>query len=260
MAKFKTNDGVALDYHIYGEGQPIVLIAGYSGNQATWSSQIKALVSAGMQVITYDRRNHGESASVAYGMRISRHGQDLAELISFLHLNQPILLGHSMGASTIWAYISLYGDDNLRAVITEDQVPKMLRDSNWPFGLLDADISTLVTVAKQLPQTKLIQVDIPIDIKRQIGKNYRPFDFVYNEPLLIDSIVQDWRDVVRREYVPHLFVAGDKSPLWSAEHAQLSAELTQYGESYVIADVGHMPHIEGANEFNQIVLKFIDQV
>ena len=57
-----------------------------------------------------------------------------------------------------------------------------------------------------------------------------------------------------------IFVAGDKSPLWSAEHAQLSAELTQYGESYVIADVGHMPHIEGANEFNQIVLKFIDQV
>ena len=72
MAKFKTNDGVALDYHIYGEGQPIVLIAGYSGNQATWSSQIKALVSAGMQVITYDRRNHGECLKVWYAYFTAR--------------------------------------------------------------------------------------------------------------------------------------------------------------------------------------------
>lgn len=136
MAKFTTADDVTIDYNIHGQGQSVILVAGYSGNQATWTAQTDVLVANGLQVITYDRRNHGKSDTVNYGMRLSRHGKDLAELISVLQLKKPILLGHSMGASTIWAYLSLYGDNNIRAVITEDQVPVMLRDDNWLFGIL----------------------------------------------------------------------------------------------------------------------------
>lgn len=260
MAKFTTTDDVTIDYNIYGLGQPIILVAGYSGNQATWVAQIDVLVANGLQVITYDRRNHGKSDTVNYGMRLSQHGKDLAELISVLQLKKPILLGHSMGASTIWAYLSLFGDEGVSAVITEDQVPTMLQDDTWPFGLFHADMGTLMQAIEKLPHTKLTRLKISDDIKRAIGENYQPFDFQFNMPLLLNSAVQDWRDVVRRERTPHLYLAGGESPLWPAKHAELAAKITKHGQYVIFDGAGHIPHIEVPEMFNHAVLEFINQL
>lgn len=260
MARFTTTDDVTIDYNIYGQGQSMILVAGYSGNQATWTAQVDVLVASGLQVITYDRRNHGKSETVNYGMRLSRHGKDLAELISVLQLKKPILLGHSMGASTIWAYLSLFSDKNVRAVITEDQVPTMLHDDTWPFGLFHADMGTIMLAIKKLPHTKLTRLKISNDIKRAIGENYQPFDFQFNMPLLLNSAVQDWRDVLRRERVPHLYLAGDESPLWPAKHSELAANMTENGQYIIFDGAGHIPHIEVPEMFNQVVLEFINQL
>ncbi|MFT9388915.1 MAG: alpha/beta hydrolase [Leuconostoc sp.] len=260
MAYITTNDDVQLAYQIFGAGQPIILIAGYSGNQATWTAQIPALVAAGYQVITYDRRNHGQSDQVTYGMRLSRHGLDLATVISALNLKQPILLGHSMGASTIWAYLSLFGDTAIRAVITEDQIPKMMQTTEWPYGLLGADWQHLPAVLAQLPITKLTNLKLSADIKRAIGQHFQPFDFKLNAPLLENSALQDWRDVVRRETIPHLFIAGGQSPLWPADHAKLLAEMTRYGQYVILPEAGHIPHIEDPTTFNTAVMTFLSRL
>ena len=260
MAKLTTNDHVMLDYHIYGFGQPIILVAGYSGNQATWSGQIDQLVANGLQVITYDRRNHGDSDNVDYGMRLSRHGQDLAELIASLKLKKPILLGHSMGASSIWAYLSLYGDDNVLGIITEDQVPVMVKQKDWQFGLFQADFEHVTEAMSKLPGTKLTNIKLSEQMKRQISLHYKLFDFQYNAPLLFNSLLQDWRDVVAREKVPHLFIAGDKLPLWPAQHAVVTSQLATKGEYVIIKDAGHIPHIEAPDTFNQIVSNYIQKI
>ncbi len=260
MAYITTNDNVQLAYQVHGVGQPIVLIAGYSGNQATWTAQIPALVAAGYQVITYDRRNHGQSAQVTYGMRLSRHGLDLAAVISALNLKQPILLGHSMGASTIWAYLSLFGDTAIRAVITEDQIPKMLQTTDWPYGLFGADWQHLPAALAQLPTTKLTNLKLSADIKRAIGQHFQPFDFKLNAPLLENSALQDWRDVLRREAVPHLFIAGGQSPLWPADHAKVLAEMTRYGQYVILPEAGHIPHIEDPTTFNAAVMTFLSRL
>lgn len=260
MAYITTNDDVQLAYQSFGAGQPIILIAGYSGNQATWTAQIPALVAAGYQVITYDRRNHGQSAQVTYGMRLSRHGMDLAAVISGLNLKQPILLGHSMGASTIWAYLSLFGDAAIRAVITEDQIPKMLQTTDWPYGLFGADWQHLPAALAQLPTTKLTNLKLSADIKRAIGQHFQPFDFKLNAPLLENSALQDWRDVLWREAVPHLFIAGGQSPLWPADHAKLLAEMTRYGQYVILPEAGHIPHIEDPTTFNAAVMTFLSRL
>lgn len=260
MATLTTRDDVTLDYHTYGQGQPIILIAGYSGNQATWTAQIHGLMDMGLQVITYDRRNHGASSSVSYGMRMSRHGQDLAELIKMLQLKRPILLGHSMGASTIWAYLSLYGDDNIAAIITEDQVPVMISQKDWSYGLFDVNMADLQVAIERLPQTKLTRLKLSDEIKLVIGQNYQPFDFKFNQPLLLNSLIQDWRDVVRREQVPHLFIAGDASPLWPADHAKVASNMAPKGRYAMVKGAGHIPHLEDPVTFNTIVRNFIREL
>ena len=41
--------------------------------------------------------------------RLARHGKDLHELLDALGLEEAFLVGGSMGASSIWAYLDLFG-------------------------------------------------------------------------------------------------------------------------------------------------------
>lgn len=262
MAFFKTNDQVAINYQLQGNptGQTIIFVEGYSGNEATWCAQISDFIQAGFRVLTYDRRNHGHSQTVPFGMQIARHGMDLAELIAKLNLKKPILIGHSMGAGTIFAYLSLFGCNNIQALVTEDQSPKGISDDNWPFGLFNANWQNFSKKARLIATTKLTRLTINDDIKRALGlaySSYQPFDFQFNYPLLIDSLVQDWRPEIKNETVRHLFLAGSASPLWSCEHAKSAASLNPLAEDYVFQGAGHIPHLESPKEFNQLVINFI---
>jgi non-heme chloroperoxidase len=55
-----------------------------------------------------DKRSHGQSQKVSYGLKILRLARDLYELLTELDLNEVALLGHSMGSSVIWCYIDLF--------------------------------------------------------------------------------------------------------------------------------------------------------
>ena len=44
------------------------------------------------------------------------------------------MVGASMGASTIWAYIDLFGTVDLLGVVTVDQTPKMSNEHGWTNG------------------------------------------------------------------------------------------------------------------------------
>ena len=67
----------------------------------------------------------GGSAAACYVMSFcSRHavGQTRTRALSCLVLQDVIVVGSSMGASIIWAYIELYGEDRLAGAIFVDQV------------------------------------------------------------------------------------------------------------------------------------------
>ena len=65
---------------------------------------------------------------------MSRRAVDAHELIEKLQLEQPILLGNSMGAATWFAYVSLYGDTGIKALIDVDQTPRMINTPHWQYG------------------------------------------------------------------------------------------------------------------------------
>lgn len=255
---FETNDHVTLDYTVIGQGQPIIFVAGDSGLQDSWIAQKQALVSQNYQVITYDRRNHGRSETTTKGLRISRHGMDLAELIAHLGIKNVDLVGHSMGAGVVWSYLSLFSDENVRHIVTVDESPKAITTVDWDYGLLDLTWENFATASRRIEHMKMAHLPIDTAIKRAIGKAYQPFDFDLNYPLLLDHVVQDWRDVIKALQTPQLFLAGEKSPLWSADHARFSADLNPtYAQSYTFAEVGHLPHLECPDEFNQVLLAFL---
>ena len=75
-----------------------------------------------------------DAADHAVRILVTRHGADIHELLSFLDLRDAVLVGQSMGASSIWAFVDLFGTDRIAGLVTIDQTPKLINDSEWEHG------------------------------------------------------------------------------------------------------------------------------
>jgi len=85
----------------YGAGTPVVLVHGVGMDQRVWAPQVRALMQV-HQVIVYDMLGHGRSTLPAQaGTQVPDLGdyvQQLRRLVAHLGLQQPHIVGHSMGA------------------------------------------------------------------------------------------------------------------------------------------------------------------
>ena len=79
-------------------------------------------------------------------------------------------------------------------------------------------------------------------------------------PLLRDHAQQDWRDVVARADVPVLMVAGRESQFWPAEHAEAAVRGTSSGRAVVVEQSGHAVNFDRPDEFNAIMLQFLEEL
>jgi len=89
--QFTTKDGAEISYLDIGEGQPMVLIHGWSQSALQWYNQIDEFSST-HRVVAIDLRGHGESSKVGYGYRLYRLAQDVKELMNALKLESTILI------------------------------------------------------------------------------------------------------------------------------------------------------------------------
>ena len=128
--RFTTRDGVALHYLEFCSGRTIVMIPGWSQSAVLFREQLLPM-SKHFRCFAVDMRGHGESENNGHGFTIDRLATDLKEFIDELSLENPILLGHSMGASVLCRYVENYGTENLSKMVFVDQAPVLLKDPEW---------------------------------------------------------------------------------------------------------------------------------
>jgi N-formylmaleamate deformylase len=119
--------GGELVYHrTGGAGPALVLSHGLTDNGLCWS-RFAAEMAGDFDVIMIDARGHGGSARPTAGVVMDPAG-DLAEAIAALGLENPIVMGHSVGARATAAYANGH-PGNVRKVILEDPVFLALADA-----------------------------------------------------------------------------------------------------------------------------------
>lgn len=261
IMKFITSDHVRLDYEDEGSGYPILLVSGLGMCKEIWRPTKAFLLQSGYRVITFDARNQGASEHTFKGARISRHAIDVYELLKSLSIEHCLAVGHSMGASTMFGYVSLFGRGQLDGLVDIDQSPKMINDETWHYGFKDLSWDEFPAALKMpLGRATAVEIDaVTVAAVRQANAQH-PYDESANLNFAIDHAFQDWRDIVALMPVPFLAVAGEKSPYFNPDFLQAIKVLNEKAQTAKIANAGHAVMAEQPVEFNAVLGDFVKKI
>lgn len=117
MGSITTGDGATIEYEVTGSGSPLVLVHGITESRRSWDPLVPGLVDAGYRVVAVDLRGHGAS-SPAPAYDLASMAADAEAVISAEGLDDPLLVGHSLGGAVVSALAAVA---RCRAVVNVDQ-------------------------------------------------------------------------------------------------------------------------------------------
>ena len=268
-----TSDGVRLSYLEAGSGKPLVMIPGWSQTAAMFKHQLDGLGQY-YRLIALDMRGHGESEKPSHGYRIARLAMDTHDALVALNLSEVVLVGHSMGCAVIYSYWELFGSDRLSKLILIDQPPA---PTAWP-GWTDEERATMSAreptslfdwpaVLNSSDGVKTTEDFIanaftktfPQEQRAWVLEENLKFPRDYAARLMVDNLVQDWRDVVARINIPTLVVGGRSSFINPKSQEWIGAQIPKARVEIFDENEGgsHFMFLENPVKFNQIVRAFI---
>jgi len=93
----------------WGQGRPIVFLAGWTLTSDMWAYQMAPLSEAGFRCVAYDRRGHGKSEDPGAGYDYDTLADDLAEVLEARDLRDVTIVAHSMAGGEAVRYLSRHG-------------------------------------------------------------------------------------------------------------------------------------------------------
>lgn len=271
---FQTSDGVQLSWLEAGSGQTLLMLPGWSQSAALFRDQFEGL-SDQFHCLALDYRGHGESEKTDHGYRISRFAQDVQELLEHLQLGQVTLLGHSMGASVIWAFLDVFGSDQLSGIVIDDQSAAMtlLEDESqseienagaiFPWDQLNQICASLKSpdadqVTRSLMDNMLSDQISSADRDWIMAENLK-FPRHHAATLLFNHSTQDWRDLIMRIQIPTLIIGGESSVVPEVSQRWIHSQIPNSLMEIFPTDAGghHFAFLENPDRFNIVLIEFI---
>lgn len=158
----RTADGVDLFVRAWGDGLPVVLLAGWGLTSSVWGPVMLRLAEAGHRVIAYDRRGHGRSTE-AGRLGYDALADDLARVLDARRVRDATIVAHSGGGGEAVRCITRHGAGRIaRLLLLAPSLPFPMRTADNPEG---ADPAMLEA------QRQAFLDDLP----RWLAENGRPF-------------------------------------------------------------------------------------
>jgi 3-oxoadipate enol-lactonase len=258
---FADVNGTRTYYEIAGSGDPLVLVHAGIADSRMWDEQFEVLARE-FTVVRYDMRGYGKTLAVEGPFAYHR---DLAALLDHLGIARAILLGCSMGGRTI-IDLALESPEWVAALIAvAPGVSGYVGDSGDPpqrEALLGA------YERGDLEQASEYEVQIWVDGPRRgtdqvpaaIRDRVREMNLI---PLAVPDELGDERPLdppavgrLHEILAPMLIVVGELDQPAAIEQSGFIAAHVPHAETVTLT-TAHLPNMERADEFNEVVLTFL---
>jgi pimeloyl-ACP methyl ester carboxylesterase len=246
-------------YRAGSAGQPgVVLVHGFSDNGLCWSRVARMLEST-FDVVMLDARNHGLSQTAAGDL--SDLGADIAAVITGLGLDQPVVVGHSVGAAAA-AELAARHPGLVSRLVLEDPPWKEGRDESLAVSQQRRD------GARDYLASLTTMTDLQI---RDLGRSQHPdwgdtdiADWVIAKQQVrseaADSLgLSSWQDVIGRITCPTLLIHGDpgRGGILTPALAERIAALNGCIATCSIEESGHNIRRENFARFSEVLSAFL---
>lgn len=252
-----------LFFREYGQGEPIIILHGLFGLSDNWVT-IARRIAEKFHVFIPDQRNHGQSPH-SDTFNYFALTTDLQEFIEEHQLENPVLIGHSMGGKVAMQF-ALDGPEMVKKLVVIDIGP-----GSYPIRSMHMDmISTMFSVdlsktSSRSEIEKIIAKKIEDERTRLfIMKNlYRinPKTLVWRPNL--KAIVANLEDISGQVAgggkfkKPTLFIKGGRSDYISDKDEGLIYKLFPIAEIKTIEKAGHWVHADTPNALCRVLSNFL---
>ena len=269
--KFVNVKGTVIRYVVAGNKSPLLLVHGFGAFLEVWWKNIGPL-SKHFKVYAMDLPGHGLSDRFdSYDI------PDLAEVIigymDAIGIERADIVGHSMGGLICSALAADYPGRIHRLIIedglgvvkgmpfryrfftlpllgemvmlptTRGSVERGLRKSFYNAGAVTKEMIETSYQFLKLPGAKRTMLNII-----RSGKKYRK---LHSTDFLVDRI-----SMIK---APTLVIHGAQDKTISPENAQDTYRIIPGSRLKIFEDCGHCPHIEKAEEYNELVIDFFNE-
>lgn len=262
--KFTAGDAT-YKYEIIGEGPPIVLLHGFTGSHATWSTFVSKWQS-GFQLITIDLPGHGETITqTPRTMESCCH--DLQQLFDYLKLTTFHLLGYSMGGRLALSFAILY-PQYISSLILESASPglhsederkqRMINDERLAQRIETEGITSFVDFWEKIPlfaSQKKITKDVQQSIRQErLSQSERGLAASLRSMGLGSQ--PSWWEKLTKMTFPVLIIVGELDEKFMNIGEKMKKAIPSV-DLVIVGNVGHAIHVEDPVKFGKLVEAFI---
>lgn len=275
MKYFFADDGEKIHFQASGEGSPIVMLHGWTASHLEWLPFLAQLTQE-HRVVRWDARGHGGHHLTRETIpTVQRMEHDLRGLFEHLDLHEVNVVGHSMGALTLWQYVQEYDVDRLSKACFIDQSPKLVTDNDWRHGIYGdfnakKSAAFLTELENDFAESVLRLTAHGLnDRARQLyeagskgwEKERHRLKELATGPYIAcwKSLAEaDYRETLKKISIPALLIYGGASNFYTNATAHYVKEQMAGAILHIYDETDHSPHQWQREQFAHDLLAFID--
>jgi len=251
-------NGVEMDVLAMGQGEPLVLIHGFTASKEAWFFNLEALA-ARFRVLAMDLPGYGLSSKVVESPPLAFYAQWVLRLLDHQGIAAAHVVGNSMGGAVAMA-LALAHPERVKKLVLVDSldlgepapgVLERLVNSNTREAVQELMELVVHDPAMVLPQA----VDRSFEYRQQPGV---PALLKRVAALLTESApdAEEIRRRLKKMAMPVLVVWGREDRLLPLSHAAAAADFPD-ARIHIFDECGHLPQLEHAVPFNTLVAAFL---
>jgi sigma-B regulation protein RsbQ len=248
-------------------GRPIVFAHGFGCDQSLWRFVAPAF-EADHRVVTFDYVGAGRSDRAAYDPEryssLSGYAADILEICHALHLEDVVLVGHSVSA-TVAMLASIEEPDLFGELVLVTPSPRYLDDPPaYRGGFARGDVDALLGMmdvnatgwAAFLAPVVMGNPDRP-ELSAELEETFCSIDPVMARQFAEVTFLADNRADLARVSVPSLIIQVDNDVVAPMEVGRFLEASLAGSTLRVIEGTGHCPHVSHPSETISIIREYL---